>query len=158
MYCDLKAFLRTCHECQVCDKTEKKSLSSWAITVNHLFQRYGLDYIGPLTESEYGNVYILVVTEYYTRFPMAFAVKSANAITTAKILYNEIFCLFGPPNEILTDRGTHFANSVISNLCELVNVRHKFSIPYHPQTNGLTENFNGTLINVLRKVTINYPT
>src|ERR1700738_5296989 len=103
-------------------------------------------------------MYILVITKYYTRFPMAFVVKSANAITTAKILYNEIFCLFGPPNEILTDQGTHFANSVISNLYELVNVRHKFSTPYHPQTNGLTENFNETLINVLRKVTINYPT
>ena len=76
---------------------------SWAITVNHLFQKYELDYIEPLTESEYGNVYILVITEYYTHFPMAFAVKSANAITTIKILYNEIFCLFEPSNEILTD-------------------------------------------------------
>ena len=131
---------------------------SWAITVNHLFQRYKLDYIESLTEFEYENVYILVITEYYTHFPMAFTVKSANAITTTKILYNEIFYLFEPSNEILTDWETHFTNSVISNLCELVNVRHKFSTPYHSQTNGLTENFNETLINVLRKVTINYPT
>ena len=64
MYRDLKAFLRTYHECQVCDKTEKKFLFSWVITVNHLFQRYTLDYIEPLTESEYKNVYILIITEY----------------------------------------------------------------------------------------------
>ena len=37
-------------------------------------------------------------------------------------------------------------------------MRHKFSTPYHPQTNGLTENFNGTLVNFLHKVTIDHPT
>ena len=103
MYHDLKVFLKTCHECQVCDKTEKKSLFSWAIAVNHLFQRYKLNYIELLTESEYENVYILVITEYYIHFSIAFVVKSANTIITTKILYNEIFCLFEPPNEILTD-------------------------------------------------------
>ena len=107
---------------------------------------------------ESGKVYLLVITEYYTRFPFAFAVKNANAETTAKILYNNIFCLFGPPTEILTNRGSHFANAVIKDLCHLVNVRHKFSTPYHPQTNGLTENFNGTLVNFLHKVTIDHPT
>ena len=37
-------------------------------------------------------------------------------------------------------------------------MRHKFSTPYHPQTNGLTENFNGTLVNFLHKVTIDHST
>jgi hypothetical protein len=37
-------------------------------------------------------------------------------------------------------------------------VRHKFSTPYHPQTNGLVENLNGTLINILRKLSLNHPT
>ena len=103
MYHDFKAFLKVCHECQVCDKAEEKSLSAWAITVNYIFQRYELDYIGPLTETESKKVYLLVITEYYTRFPFAFAVKNANAETTAKILYNNIFCLLGSPTEILTN-------------------------------------------------------
>ena len=38
-----------------------------------------------------------------------------------------------------------------------MNVHHKFSTLYYPQINELTENFNETLINVLRKVIINYP-
>ena len=58
----------------------------------------------------------------------------------------------------MTDRGTHFANKTIAKLCEFVNVTHKFSTPYHPQTNGLVENLNGTLVNTLRKLTIKNPT
>src|ERR1700738_1603580 len=103
MYHDLKAFLKVCHECQVCDKAEEKSLSAWAITVNYIFQRYELDYIGLLTETESEKVYLLVITKYYTRFPFTFAVKNANTETTTKILYNNIFCLFEPFTEILTD-------------------------------------------------------
>ena len=103
MYCDLKAFLKVCYECQVCDKAEEKSLSAWAITVNYIFQRYELDYIGPLTETKSRKMYLLVITKYYTRFSFTFAVKNTNTETTARILYNNIFCLFEPPTEILTD-------------------------------------------------------
>jgi len=158
MYDDLKKLIKTCHECQVCDKKMKKARSKWPITTIFLFQRLGLDYIGPLTESISGNKYILVLMEYYTKWPMAFPVAEADAVTTAEILYREVFCNFGPPSEILTDRGTHFANKLIADLCRVVNVRHKFSTPYHPQTNGLVENMNGTLINILRKLSLNYPT
>src|SRR4030095_2740083 len=110
-----------------------------------------------MLESESKNKYILVAIEYYTRWPIAISSQSADAITTAKFLYTEIFCTFGPPNEILTDRGTHFRNEIIQEFCKLVNVKHKFSTSYHPKTNGAVENLNGTLINILRKLTIQYP-
>ena len=55
---------------------------------------------------------------------------------------------------ILTDGGSHFRNAMIKELCEIANVHHKFASPYHPQTNGLTEKFNGTLVKGLRKMGI----
>ena len=73
---------------------------------------------------------------------MAVATRWADAETSAKVIYREI-C---PPAEILSDRGSHFANKTIQNLCKIVNVIHKFSIPYHPQTNGSVERFNSTLV------------
>ena len=103
MYQDIKEYVLSCHECQVCDNSEVKPQSLWPIQVTHLFQRFGLDYVGPITESTSGNKYLLVITEYYTQWPIAFAVQSADAKTTATILYNHIFCMFGPPSEILID-------------------------------------------------------
>ena len=46
---------------------------------------------------------------------------------------------------------------MIKEFCKLVNVNHKFSTPYHPQTNGAVENLNETLINILRKLTVKSP-
>ena len=158
MYENLKEAIKVCHVCQVAEKRKPKQISLWPIHTSHLFQRFGLDYVGPLTETAQGYKFLLVITEYYTRWPMAFAVRSADALTTAKIVYSQVFCTFGPPQEILTDRGSHFANAIIASLCQIVKVKHKFSTPYHPQTNGLVENFNGTLVQILRKLSVDFPT
>jgi RNase H-like domain found in reverse transcriptase/Reverse transcriptase (RNA-dependent DNA polymerase)/Integrase zinc binding domain/Integrase core domain/gag-polyprotein putative aspartyl protease/Retrotransposon gag protein len=158
MYQDLKTTIKSCIICQACDKKGGEPISSsWPIHVNKLFQRFGLDYVVSGMESHNKNNFIIVATEYYTRWPIAKAVQNADGMTTAKFLYEEIFCTFGPPVEILTDRGSHFKNGMIKHFCELVNVNHKFSTPYHPQTNGVVENLNGTLVNILRKLTIKYP-
>ena len=89
---------------------------------------------------------------------MAVATPLADAETTANVIYREIFYTFDPPAEILSDRGSHFANKTIQNLYKIVKVIHKFSTPYHPQTNGLVESFNGTLVQTLRKLTLQQPT
>ena len=72
---------------------------------------------------------------------MAVATPLADVETTAKVIYKEIFCTFGPPAEILSDRGPHFANKTIQNLCKIVKVIHKFSTPYHPQTQWISRKF-----------------
>src|SRR3954452_23354528 len=53
---------------------------------------------------------------------------------------------------ILSDRGTHFRNKLVEELCEKFEIKHKLSAPYHPQTNGLVERFNRTLCEALAKV------
>jgi len=91
------------------------------------------------------------MTEYYTRWPIVVATPLADAETTAKVIYREVFCTFGPPAEILSDRF-HFADKTIQNLSKIVKVIHKFSTAYHPQTNGLVESFNDTVVQILRKL------
>jgi hypothetical protein len=157
MYQDIKEKIKTCHPCQITNQLNPKRMSLWPIQTDQIFQRFGLDYVGPMIETPSGNKYILTITEYYTRWPIAVATKTADAQTTADILYNQIFCVFGPPAEILSDRGSHFRNEIIKNLCETVGVKHKFSTPYHPQTNGLVEHFNGVLVQILRKLCFKHP-
>ena len=38
-------------------------------------------------------------------------------------------------------------------MCEKIKIRHKFTMPYYPQCNGLNERFNGELVQILSKVT-----
>ena len=52
----------------------------------------------------------------------------------------------------MTDQGTHFKNKLIDSLCEKFETKHRFSSPYHPQTNGMVERFNRTLCLALGKM------
>ena len=127
------------------------------LEVTHLFERFGLDYVGPLPTSTSGKNYIIVGMEYYTKWPVARAVVKADAANAVDFVYEEIMCQFGPPKILLTDGGKHFDNRFVDMLCEKVNTAHHFASPYHPETNGLVERFNGTLVKALKKLTIAEP-
>jgi len=46
------------------------------------------------------------------------------------MIYRKIFGIFDLPAEILSDRESYFANKIIQNLCKIVKLTYKFSIPY----------------------------
>ena len=106
----------------------------------------------PLPTTTSGNSYIIVATEALTRWPIAKAVPSADADEAAKFFYEEIVLQFGPPDTILTDRGTHFLNLTMERITEHLETHHLRTTAYHPQANGMTERFNGTLCTMLSKI------
>ena len=91
--------------------------------------------------------------DYLTKWPEAKPVRAATAEETAKFIYEDIICRHGCPSKILTDRGTHFNNQMIKKLMEKFRIQHLLSTPYHPQTNGLVERFNRTMIEKLARLT-----
>jgi hypothetical protein len=95
-----------------------------------------------------------VATEYLTKWAEAKAVKSADAKQTTIFLYENIISRFGCPKILISDRGFHFLNDAIVDLTKLFNINHRKTTPYHPQTNGLTERMNQTLVRILRKIVI----
>ena len=83
------------------------------------------------------------------------AVKKDDAKTTAMFLYDNIITRFGCPKVLVSDRGSHFVNEMIAELTAHFKIDHRFSAPYHPQTNGQTERTNQTLCRILRKTVDN---
>ena len=86
-----------------------------------------------------------------TKWSEAKAVPEASAQVAADFIYTEIICRYGCPKIILSDKRTHFKNSLIENLLKKINVKHLFSTPYHPQINGLVERFNRMLCESIAK-------
>ena len=122
------------------------------IEVGEPFERIGIVFVELLKKTRRGNKYILVVTDYLTKWLETKAMKDATATNVVKFIYKVIICRHRWPKIILSDRGTHFKNKLVEELCEKFEIKHKLSAPYHPQTNGLVERFNCTLCESLAKV------
>jgi len=113
------------------------------------FSAISMDFMGPLPVTPRGNKYILVVNDYATRFVCAFGLPNADASTVAETLVERIFLEYGPADKILSDRGSHFNNALIEAILQLFMVRQVFSSGYRPQTAGITERMNQTLLDIL---------
>ena len=96
-----------------------------------------------------GNNYILVITDYFTKWVEVIALPDWTAETTCKALVDKIINYHGPPRVIVTDRGTNFTSELFNHLCKALKTKHCTTTAYHPQTNGLTERFNKTMVDML---------
>src|SRR3954451_189722 len=151
MYEDTKKYIKCCDNCQRRGQKGGKSYLN-PIKVGEPFERIGIDFVGPLERTRKGNKYILVVTDYLTKWPEAKPMRDATAENVVKFIYEGIICRHGCPKIIMSDRGTHLRNELVEELCRKFEIKHKLSSPYHPQTNGLVERFNRTLCEALAKV------
>ena len=120
-------------------------------------QVVAVDILGPLPESESGNSYILVAGDYFTKWMKAYPIPKQEAITIAKVLVDEMFCRFSPPEQLHSDQGRQFESSIMKEVCEILGIRKSRTSPYHPQCDGLVERFNRTLLSMLATTTKNHP-
>ena len=81
-----------------------------------------MDILGPFPESQEGNKYILVVSDYFTRWVEAYAIKNQEAVTVADKLVNEFFFRFGPAEQLHSDQGRNFEADVTQEVCKLLEI------------------------------------
>ena len=95
---------------------------------------------------------VLVVVDPFTRYVQAFVTKNHTARTTARVLYNNYFSLFGFPQRLMSDQGTEFCGKVIAAMCSLLGIEKICTTLYHPQTNGSAERVHQTLQRMIGKL------
>jgi hypothetical protein len=154
---DVYDYVRTCDVCQRRGHPQRKPEPLHPLVVGQPFDRVGIDMVGPLQETKAGNRYIVVATDYLTKWPEALPVSDGTAETAARFLFDQILTRHGAPRELLSDRGKTFLNRVIDHLCGLWNAKHALASAYHPMTNGLVERYNKTLAETLAKVSFRCP-
>ena len=142
-----------CRKCARCAQAKSPSTSARAPLVPSVvgvpMERVALDIIGPLPKSRRGNKYVLVISDYFTRWAEAVSLPNQEASTVAQALMNEWICRYGAPESIHTDQGRNFESKLFSELCDLLDIHKTRTTPYHPQSDGLVERLNRTLRQLL---------
>jgi len=102
------------------------------------FTKWGLDFIGPIkhVNHSHDNKYILVTTNYVTKWVEAKALRINMAVVKIQFMYESILTRFGCPLILVNDQGTHFINETIEIFTIHFLFWHTNSTTYYLQGNG----------------------
>ena len=70
------------------------------------FDKWGMDFIGPIDPPSKKKEYIIVCTNYLTKWAKTKAIKAATKEKAVEFLKENVFYKFGYPRELVTDQGS----------------------------------------------------
>ncbi|UYV75045.1 hypothetical protein LAZ67_12002225, partial [Cordylochernes scorpioides] len=142
--------LKTCHLCP--SRKGSNHLPSGLLQpippANYPFERIGIDFVDPLPSTKRRRKWIIVLNDYYTKYAETKAVSEAT-VKVSTFLIEHIILRHGAPRFLISGRGSQFTSNLMKEVMKMCKVKHCFTTSYHPQTNGLTERLNRTLINMI---------
>ena len=95
---------------------------------------------------------VLVFRDHFTKHVMVYVTPNQTAKTVAKLQYQGYILIFGALARLMSDQGANFVSSIIDEMCKLLSMRKLWTMPYHPQMNGLVERSHQTIMWMIRKV------
>ena len=109
-----------------------------------------------MTDNGYNQV--LVMIDHFTKYAEAVPCITASAEETCDHLINTWIARHGCPMTFQSDNGTAFVGELTKEQMRRSQVAQAHSTTYHPQTNGLVERQNRTLVSMLRVYCSRYMT
>ena len=112
-----------------------------------------MDLIGKIYPTSLkGHNFILVATNYFTKWVEAIPLKKAEQKDVIQFIKEHIIHRFGIPQSIRTDQGTMFTRDEMTYFAKDYSIQLIRSTPFYAQDNGQTEASNKALINILEKM------
>ena len=93
---------------------------------------------------------MLITIDAHLKWIDAVPVSSTSTAATVQVL-RRLFATHGSPELMITDNATAFTSNEFHKFEERIGILHRTSSPYHPATNGLSEQALQVVKNGLRK-------
>lgn len=129
---EIENITNNCLPCMTNYKNPQKTMKPWPAPPS-VWYRIHADFLGPF----YNKMY-LVVIDSYSKWPEIYEMNNITASKTIEVFKN-IFSRYGYPVHLVTDNGPTFISTEFNDYCKRINVKHTYSPPYHPATNGAAE-------------------
>ena len=140
---------RTCDHCQRA-KTYRVSPTPpiCKISSRKPFEKVHVDVL-QLPSSTFGYKYVLNAVDQYSKWLASQPLKDKSSQSVCNAFSKVLSSFPSLPDTVISDNGGEFRGEPFRNLLSQYNVKHIFITPYSPQSNGLVERVNRTLLNTL---------
>lgn len=137
---DIFEYVRTCDTCQKIKSTGRvRTAEMLIVKPDRTNQLVATDFTGPFKTSSFGNKYIMVVVDCFSKYMICIPVPNKETNTTANTLLEHWFWVFGIPEQILSDQGKEYNSMLMDSICQLLDIERLKTTPYHPQCDGQSE-------------------
>lgn len=151
MTSDIATYVRKCNVClqYKTDPQPRSGLMGKQKAVSRPWQLISTDFLGPFPRSSKGNTFLLVVSDWFTKYSLLFPLRAATASSVIRVLEEEIFLVYGVPQYIVCDNGSQFISKALLKIARDYRVNKVwYNARYHPQTNP-TERVNRVLVTAI---------
>ena len=119
--------------------------SSWP------FAQWSLDIVGPFPKAVGNKRYLLVDTNYFTKWIEAKPLANIRDVDAKKFIWKSIITWFGVPHTLISDNGLQFNSKAFRRYCCDLGITNRYSTLAYPQGNGQVEAVNKVIVNRLKK-------
>lgn len=100
--------------------TTRDELPLHPITAYEPFDKWGMDFIGPIDPPSNQNNCILMCTDYLTKWVEVKALRESNETVVVEFLNENSFTEFGVLREIVKNQGTQFNSKMVWELMKKI--------------------------------------
>ena len=130
---DTADFVKSCHTCQL----QANLIHTYPISLQNMaipwpFHNWVLDLIGPINPPTSGYIWILVATEYFSKWVKAIPLRKAIGAVVANFIREHIITRFGITHKIISDNGTPFVNKNVREVLEHYRIKYRRFTSYYP--------------------------
>ncbi|ELQ75880.1 putative Integrase, catalytic core, Ribonuclease H-like, LTR Retrotransposon protein [Trachipleistophora hominis] len=151
MYTQIRNFVSRCQTCLQAGRAVANT-NFHMLTASTPGELIEIDTVGPLPCTPRGNKFIITAIDHFTKIAWARAVTHKSADCVLRFLTEDVLTIFPDAKNILSDNGLEFKSATTLKVMNEKGIHWKFGSPYHPETQGVIERFNDTIMRKLKKV------
>ena len=115
------------------------------------FAQQGLDIVGPFPKVMGNKKYLLVGTDYFTKWIEAEPLANIRDVDAKRFVWKNIITRFGIPHVLISDNDLQFDSKMFKRYCGKLGITNMYSTPAYPQGNGQAEAVNKVILSGLKK-------
>jgi hypothetical protein len=133
--------------CDLCQRVKRPRHSPYGLLrplpiASRPWSSLSFDLIEGLPPSDGFDTLLVVVDRFTKMIVLIPCHRNLNAEKLADLFVKHVWCKYGLPDTLVSDRAPEFVSRFWRRVCLLLKIAPKYSVAHHPQTDGQTERIN----------------